>query len=130
MHTHGRAHNGLIDRIAPDQTDLTILDGELIAGFALGWNFGEGHLHDEQLLGSIQARCRFAPGELRVICLESQPIHKLTQAYRVYDAADGLLERGVVKVRDMLDRQPWPTDGPEYPVYDVETFAPATPEPV
>jgi hypothetical protein len=129
MHTHGRAHNGLIDRVAPDQTDLTILDGELIAGFALGWNFGEGHLHDEQLLASIQARCGFAPGELRVICLESQPIHRMTQAYRVYDAADGLLERGEVKVRDMLDRQPWPTDGPDYPVYNVETFAPATPEP-
>ncbi len=77
----------------------------------------------------MQSRCQFAPGELRLICLESQPIHRMTQAYRVYDAADGLLERGEVKVRDMLDRQPWPTDGPNYPVYNVEVFAPATKPP-
>ena len=129
MHTHGRAHNGLIDRVTQGEPEVTILDGELIAGFALGWNFGEGHLHDEQLLASIQARCQFAPGELRLICLESQPMFKLTQDYRIYDAADGLLERGQVKVQDMLDRQPWPTDGPDYPVYNVETFVRTVPDP-
>ncbi|MDP3968750.1 MAG: DUF3556 domain-containing protein [Nocardioides sp.] len=126
MHTHGRAHNGLIDRVTQGQDDVTLLDGELVAGFALGWNFGEGHLHDDQLLEAVQARCGFAPGELRVITLEGQPIHRPTQDYEVHDAATGLLERGRVRVADMLTRQPWPTDGPDYPVVDVETFAPLT----
>ena len=124
MHTHGRAHNGLIDRVTAGQDDISIMDGELVAGFALGWNFGEGHLHDAQLLRAIQGRCGFAPGELRLINLESQPIFRPTQDYEVYDAATGLLERGHVTVADMLTRQPWPTDGADYPVYDVETRAP------
>ena len=59
-----------------------------------------------------------------MINLESQPIQRQSQDYEVHDAATGLLERGRVKVQDMLARQPWPTDGPNYPVYDVETFAP------
>lgn len=130
MHTHGRAHNGLIDRVTAGQDDISLMDGELVAGFALGWNFGEGHLHDVQLLRAIQARCGFAPGELRVINLESQPIHRQSQDYEVHDAATGLLERGKVLVSDMLARQPWPTDGPDYPVHDVETFAPLDGVPV
>lgn len=132
MHSHGRAHNGLIDRVTAGQDDVTVMDGELVAGFALGWNFGEGHLHDDQLLDAVQARCGFAPGELRVICLEGQPIQRQSQDYQVYDAAGGLLERGRVLVDDMLERQPWPTDGPNYPVHDVETFGPLTglPEPL
>lgn len=129
MHSHGRAHNGLIDRVTDGQDDVVVMDGELVAGFAIGWNFGEGHLHDDQLLRAVQARCGFAPGELRVICLEGQPIHRQTQDYEVHDAALGLLERGRVTVQDMLARQPWPTDGPDYPVYDVRSFGPLRPGP-
>ncbi|MEU5096542.1 DUF3556 domain-containing protein [Streptomyces sp. NPDC020996] len=127
LHSHGRAHNGLIDRVTDGQDDVVVMDGELIAGFALGWNFGEGHLHDDQLLQAVQERCGFVPGEVRVICLEGQPIHRRTQAYEVHDAALGLLERGHVAVRDMVTRQPWPTDGPDYPVYDVERVRPLRP---
>ncbi|MFF9364503.1 DUF3556 domain-containing protein [Streptomyces griseoluteus] len=129
MHSHGRAHNGLIDRVTAGQEGAVVVDGELIAGFALGWNFGEGHLHNDQLLRAVQDCCGFAPGEVRVICLEGQPIHRLTQAYEVHDAALGLLERGHVKVHDMLIRQPWPTDGADYPVYDVERLHPLQPVP-
>ncbi|MEY9936431.1 DUF3556 domain-containing protein [Streptacidiphilus sp. MAP5-3] len=48
-------------------------------------------------------------------------IPRQTQDYQVHDAALGLLERGQVTVRDMLARQPWPADGPDYPGYDVHT---------
>ncbi|WP_340374667.1 DUF3556 domain-containing protein [Streptomyces sp. SS7] len=129
MHSHGRAHNGLVDRVTDGQADTVAVDGELIAGFAIGWNFGEGHFHGAQLLRAVQARCGFAPGEVRLIALEGQPLHRQTQAYEVHDAALGLLEKGQVKVRDMLDRQPWPTDGPRYPVHDVESFGPLCPTP-
>ena len=74
----------------------------MVAGTALGWNFGDGHLHDEQLVAALQKRCHFAPGEVRVVMLEAQPFHKQTQRYRLVDAATGELERGYVEVADMV----------------------------
>lgn len=119
MHTHGRAHNGLVDRVMDGKPGFITMDGELVAGMAIGWNFGEGHLHNDQLMRAIQSRCHFKPGELRVITLEGQPFGRPTQDYKIFDAALGLLETGYVKVDDMLARQPWPTDGVNYPIYGV-----------
>jgi hypothetical protein len=107
MHSHGRALNGLLTRAVDDLADYDVRDGELVAGVALGWNFGDGHLHDHRLLNAIQFECAYEPGQVRVITLESQPIHKPTQRYRIIDAADGLLEEGTVLVTDMTSRQPW-----------------------
>ena len=107
MHSHGRALNGLLPRAVDDVAAYDIREGEFLAGVAVGWNFGEGHFHSEQLLAAVQERCNYAPGELRVIMLESQPIHVQRQHYRIYDAATGLIEQGYVNVADMVDRQPW-----------------------
>ena len=107
MHHHGRALNGLLPRALDDIEAYDIQEGEIIAGAVLGWNFGDGHLHDEQLLRAVQERCRFAEGELRVIMLESQPIHRQRQHYRIVDAASGLVEEGHVAVVDMVGHQPW-----------------------
>ena len=74
----------------------------MVAGTALGWNFGDGHLHNEQLVAALQKRCHFEPGEVRVVMLEAQPFHKGTQRYRLVDAATGELERGYVEVADMV----------------------------
>lgn len=114
MHTHGRAHFALIPRACGERhdDDYLVMDGELVAGVVLGWNFGDGHLHDERLVAALQDRCGFEPGELRVIVLDAQPIHRPTQAYRIVDAATGELERGTVRVADMIVRQPWDTDLP------------------
>lgn len=122
LHAQGRAHVGLTRRIVGDGHGYTIRDGEIVAGYAIGWNFGEGHLHNHTLLAAVQERCGFAPGELRVMTLESQPIHRGTQHYQVWDAALGLIEEGDVAVADMLVRQPWPTTDEEYPVYNVKTY--------
>ena len=84
----------------------------MVAGTALGWNFGDGHLHDEQLVAALQKRCHFEPGEVRVVMLEAQPFHRSTQRYRLVDAATGELERGYVNVADMVDRQPTDLDIP------------------
>ena len=73
-------------------------EGELVAGVVLGYNFGDGHFHDHRLLAAVQERCRFEPGELRVVTLESQPAHVQRQRYRIFDAADGLVEEGWVDV--------------------------------
>ncbi|NDJ88594.1 DUF3556 domain-containing protein [Mycolicibacter kumamotonensis] len=118
MHLHGRALTGLLPRALgkANVADYNIRDGEIIAGPLIGWNFGEGHLHNEQLLAAVQRRCHFEDGDLRVIVLEGQPIHRKEQAYRIVDAKSGLIEAGYVAVADMLSRQPWPEPGDEFPV--------------
>ncbi len=112
-HTHGRALLSLVPRACGEQhEDYLMLDGELVAGTALGWNFGDGHLHNEQLVAALQARCNFAPGEVRVVMLDAQPFHKQTQRYRLVDAATGEIERGYVRVADMVSAQPGATNVP------------------
>ncbi len=107
MHLHGRAIRDLVQRAVPDVGQVEWLDGEIVAGLALGWNFGEGHLHDLSLLRALQDRCGFESGALRVVMLESQPIHRPVHAFAIADAKDGVLERGEVTVASLLDQQPW-----------------------
>jgi hypothetical protein len=116
MHHHGRALNGLLPRAVDDLAGYEVVEGETVAGVVLGWNFGDGHLHDERLLAAVQERCGYAPGELRVVLLESQPIHRQRQHYRIVDAATGLVEQGHVRVADMVVRQPWLDGDPTIPV--------------
>jgi hypothetical protein len=117
MHVHGRALNGLLPRAIDNETDYAIREDELVAGALIGWDFGEGHLHNEQLLAAVQRRCGFDEGDLRVIVLEGQPIQTQQQNYRIYDATTGLIEEGYVRIVDMLTRQPWPEPGDEFPVH-------------
>jgi hypothetical protein len=119
MHSHGRALNGLVQRAVDDIEDYVVREGELVAGVVLGYNFGDGHFHDQRLLAAIQERCRFEPGEVRVVVLESQPAHVQRQRYRIFDAATGLVEEGFVNVADMVERQPWLDDRP-FPVETVQ----------
>jgi hypothetical protein len=117
MHSHGRALNALVSRAVDNEADYVIRDGEYIAGPVLGWNFGEGHLHNEQLIAALQRRCNFDEGEVRVVILEGQPIHKQRQYYRIVDAKTGLIDEGYVDVHDLLTRQPWPEDADDFPVH-------------
>jgi len=114
MNTHGRALFTLAHRAMAGQNedDYVITDGERICSTAIGWNFGDGHMHNEQLIAAMQQRCNFAPGEVRVVLLDAQPIHKQTQAYRLVDAATGEFEHGYVRVADMVNRQPWDDELP------------------
>jgi hypothetical protein len=112
MHLHGRALNALLSDVVGDELDrYEVIDGEGVAGVALGWNFGDGHLHNEQLMSAIQDRCQFAPGQARMVFLESQPFHRPWCEWRYVDAAEGELDRGRVNVADLLDHQPWPEPG-------------------
>jgi hypothetical protein len=107
MHLHGRALPLLIPNAVERLEDYEYLDGEIVAGMVLGWNFGDGHLHSEQLLAAVQEQCGFEPGELRCIFVEAQPLGRSTMAYRIHDAATGLIERGEVEVAGCRERQPW-----------------------
>jgi hypothetical protein len=119
FNTHGRAMFTLAHRAMAGQNedDYTLTDGERICSTAIGWNFGDGHMHNEQLIAALQERCHFEPGEVRVLLLDAQPIHKQRQEYRLVDAATGEFERGYVKVADMVTRQPWDDTVPVH-VYD------------
>ncbi len=117
FNTHGRAlftlaHRAMAGR---NEDDYSVTDGERICSTALGWNFGDGHMHNEQLIAAMQRRCHFEPGEVRVVLLDAQPIHRQTQRYRLVDAATGEFERGYVNVGDMVARQPWDDDVPVHP---------------
>jgi Transmembrane protein of unknown function (DUF3556) len=119
MHTHGRALNALLAHAVDDVDGYDCREGELISNVVNGWNFGDGHFHGRQLLEAVQERCGFAPGELRVIELESEPAAgagRGHQRYRILDAADGVLEEGSVAVADMVRRQPWLEGTFEFPV--------------
>jgi hypothetical protein len=107
MHLHGRALPILVPRAVERFEETVWMDGELIAGMVLGWNFGDGHLHREQLLGAVQEQCAFEEGELRCIFVESQPLGRHTLHYRILDAKTGLLEEGDVDARELCHRQPW-----------------------
>ncbi len=108
MHLQGRALQAVLPQAVDDVDQYEWVDGELIAGQVLGWNFGEGHLHDEKLLQSVQRQCGFEPGELRCIFVESQPLFRGTLGYRVADAASGPIASGELAVSDLRQWQPWP----------------------
>jgi hypothetical protein len=109
FNSHGRAMFTLAHRAMAglDEADYVLIDGERICSTALGWNFGDGHMHNEQLIAALQLRCGFEPGEVRVVLIDAQPIHRQRQEYRLVDAATGEFERGYVLVKDMVVRQPW-----------------------
>jgi Transmembrane protein of unknown function (DUF3556) len=114
FNTHGRALFTLAHRAMVDQNedDYVLTDGERICSTAIGWNFGDGHFSNEQLVAALHKRCHFEPGEVRVVMLDAQPIQRQTQQYRLVDAATGEFERGYVRVVDMVTRQPWADDVP------------------
>ena len=116
MHSHGRALNALLARAVDDVDAYIVREGEIISGLVNGWNFGDGHFHDERLLDVVQDLCHFEDGDVRAIFLESQPFHIPKQHYRIVDAASGLVEEGWVDVRDMVKRTPWLEETFDFPV--------------
>lgn len=125
MNSHGRALSSVMLTHLDSPENYDIREGEFVMSSVVGWQFGDGHLHDEFFINAVQERCHYAPGELIVVLLESQPWHRMTQKYRVVDAALGVIERGEVNVNDMVAAQPWLADGPI--PYQVEWRAPGAP---
>ncbi|MBU8823346.1 DUF3556 domain-containing protein [Mycolicibacterium goodii] len=125
FNTHGRALFTLAHRAMAghNEDDYLLTDGERIVSTAIGWNFGDGHMSNEQLVAALQKRCHFEPGEVRIVMLDAQPIQHQTQSYRLVDAATGEFERGYVKVADMVTRQPWDDDVPVHGVSSPEMMS-------
>jgi hypothetical protein len=113
MHSQGRGLNSvMINQLGDDIDHYTLREGEFSCNAIIGFNFGDGHLHDRRLIEAIQKRCEFAPGEFIVVWVESEPVGNGRQQYLVIDAAVGIIERGSWAVSDAVAEQPWLPDGP------------------
>ncbi|MEU5846181.1 DUF3556 domain-containing protein [Saccharopolyspora shandongensis] len=112
MHSQGRGLFSVLLKNVPDLDRRTVREAEFACNSLIGFNFGDGHLHDEDLIRAVQSRVGFAPGEWLVMWVESQAIHSKVQHYKVIDAALGVIERGTWKVSDAVAAQPWLPDGP------------------
>jgi hypothetical protein len=109
MHLEGRPLLEALPRAVDDIDAYEWMDGEIFGGMVIGWNFGDGHLNNTQLLEAVQAQCCFEPGELRVVMVESQPLFGSTMRWKVVDAADGIVDSGESAIAPLRDVQPWPT---------------------
>jgi hypothetical protein len=109
MHLQGRILGLLLPRATDGNPyqEYTYCDGETVAASVVGWNFGEGHLADERLITAIQRQVGFEDGDVRVICVEAQPILGSTLHWRVVDAKRGVLDEGHAELSDLARRKPW-----------------------
>ena len=112
MHSQGRGLFSLLYTHLADIDSRTVREGEMVCTALIGFNFGDGHMHDARLVAAVQKRLGLEPGDLVVVWVESQPIHKKTQEYQVIDAALGVVERGTWNVADCVAEQPWLPNGP------------------
>ena len=113
MHSQGRGLNSvLINQLEGDIDTYTLREAEFSCNAIVGFNFGDGHLHNWRLIEAIQKRCQFAPGEFIVAWVESEPVGNGRQQYMVIDAAVGIVERGSWAVTDAVAEQPWLPNGP------------------
>jgi hypothetical protein len=109
MHFEGRPLLEALPRAVDDIDAYDWMEGEVLGGMVLGWNFGDGHLNHSQLLAAVQEQCGFEPGEVRVVMVESQPLFGRTMSWKVVDAASGEVARGETVLANMRELQPWPT---------------------
>ncbi|MBN9797264.1 DUF3556 domain-containing protein [Pseudonocardia sp. UM4_GMWB1] len=112
MHSQGRGLFSVLAARLDDLDSRTVREAEFGCNSVIGFNFGDGHLHDAQLIAALQKRIGFAPGEFVVCWVESQAIHSSVQHYQLIDAAFGVVERGYWKVADAVAEQPWLPNGP------------------
>jgi hypothetical protein len=108
MHLEGRPLLEALPLAVDDIDDYEWLDGELVAGVVLGWNFGDGHLNELQLLEAVQEQCGFEEGELRVVMVESQPLFGRSMRWRIADAAKGVFREGETEIAPLRALPPWP----------------------
>jgi uncharacterized membrane protein YkgB len=112
MHSQGRGLFSLLLTHLPDLESRTVREAEFLCNSLIGFNFGDGHLHGEDLVRAVQRQVGFEPGECVVAWVESQPVHRGTQEYKLIDAALGVIERGTWRVADAVAEQPWLPNGP------------------
>lgn len=112
LHSQGRGLFSVLLKSVPDIDTRTVREAEFICNTLIGFNFGDGHLHDENMIAAVQREAKFEPGELIVAWVESQAWGSSVQHYKLIDAALGVIEKGTWRVGDAVEAQPWLPDGP------------------
>ena len=112
MHSQGRGLFSVLLNALPDIDTRVIREAEFVCNSLIGFNFGDGHLHDANMIAAVQREAQFEPGELVVAWVESQAWGSPVQRYQLIDAALGVVERGTWRVADAVEAQPWLPDGP------------------
>jgi uncharacterized membrane protein YkgB len=112
MHSQGRGLFSVLLKKLPDIDTRSVREGEFVCNSLIGFNFGDGHLHDADMIAAVQREAAFEPGELVVVWVESQAWGSKVQHYQVIDGALGVIERGTWKVTDAIAEQPWLPNGP------------------
>jgi Transmembrane protein of unknown function (DUF3556) len=112
MHSQGRGLFSLLITHLPDIDNRIVREGEFVCNSLIGFNFGDGHLHNEDLIKAVQTEAAFEPGECVIAWVESEAFGSGVQHYQLIDAARGVIERGTWKVADAVTEQPWLPDGP------------------
>lgn len=112
MHSQGRGLFSLFLSRVPDIDTRTVREGEFVCNSIIGFNFGDGHLHDADMIAAVQREAQFEPGECVIAWVESEPFGSGIQRYQLIDAALGVIERGTWKVADAVAEQPWLPNGP------------------
>ena len=112
MHSQARGLFSLLLTHLPDIDSRTVREGEFVCNSLIGFNFGDGHLHNADLIAAVQKEAAFEPGELVVAWVESEAFGSGVQHYKLIDAALGVIERGTWKVADAVNEQPWLPNGP------------------
>jgi Transmembrane protein of unknown function (DUF3556) len=112
MHSQARGLFSLLLTHLPDIDTRTVREGEFVCNSLIGFNFGDGHLHNEDLIRAVQSEAQFEPGECVIAWVESEAFGSGVQHYKLIDAALGVIERGTWKVDDAVKEQPWLPNGP------------------
>jgi hypothetical protein len=112
MHSQGRGLFSLLISHLPDIDTRTVREGEFLCNSTIGFNFGDGHLHDEDFIRAVQREAAFEPGECVIAWVESEAFGSGVQHYKLIDAALGVIELGTWKVADAVEQQPWLPNGP------------------
>ncbi|WP_082406019.1 DUF3556 domain-containing protein [Microbacterium sp. No. 7] len=112
LHSQARGLFSVLLKNVPDIDHRRIREAEFGTNAMIGFNFGEGHFHDEELIAAIQEQAQFEPGEFIVAWVESEPLWHGYQEYKLIDAALGVVETGRWKVKDAIQEQPWLPGGP------------------
>ncbi|MFE3446076.1 DUF3556 domain-containing protein [Nocardia sp. NPDC059180] len=112
MHSQARGLFSLLLSRLPDVDTRTVREAEFLCNSILGFNFGDGHLHAEDMIRAVQDEARFEPGECVIAWVESEAFGSGVQQYKLIDAALGVIERGTWKVADAVAEQPWLPNGP------------------
>ncbi|MEU6561309.1 DUF3556 domain-containing protein [Nocardia nova] len=112
LHSQGRGLFSLLIARLPDIDSRTVREGEFLCNSIVGFNFGDGHFHGEEMIRAVQDEARFEPGECVVAWVESEAVGSGVQHYKLIDAALGVIERGTWRVADAVAEQPWLPHGP------------------